>query len=164
MTVDEKVAAFEAAVLLPALEEICASPRLSAEYEPEVVRARPHPDAATEELLTSLAQVMRRRTGPSLVLKDRKRPDGIAAIGGRYLMTVIYDVRGTEVFAAPAVMFWMRFNNKLHAFAHRYDNAVAQHRVEDVKRTHVLNHVLGSFDFYKLYAFSPAPFPGYGGR
>jgi len=55
----------------------------------------------------------------------------------------------------------MRFNNKLHAFNHRYDNAVARHRVEDVTRPHVLNHFLGSFDFYKLYAFFEQRFPGY---
>jgi hypothetical protein len=38
---------------------------------------------------------------------------------------------------------------------------VAYHNVEDVTRPHVLNHILRSFDFYKIYAFSEQPFPGY---
>jgi len=39
--------------------------------------------------------------------------------------------------------------------------STADARVEDVTRPHVLNHVLRSFDFYKLHVFSEKPFPGY---
>jgi hypothetical protein len=82
-------------------------------------------------------------------------------LGGRYVMTTLYAIRNDEVYAAPAVLFWMRFNGKLHAFNHRYDNEVRLHRVEDVTRSHILNHILNSFDFYKLEAFADQPFPGY---
>jgi hypothetical protein len=127
-----------------------------------VVAQRPSADAAADELLSELAKVIRRRTGPSLVLKNRQVPPGLSRLAGRYVMTVFYEVDHDEsVLVSPGVIFWMRFNNKLHAFNHRYDNNVARHSVEEVKRSHVFNHSLGSFDFYKIYAFSKQPFPGY---
>ena len=104
---------------------------------------------------------MRRPAGPSLVLTNRTIPPDVSRLAGRYALTVFYDGEDDEVCASPAVLCWMRFNNKLHIFNHRYDNAIARHRVEDITRQHVLNHVLRSFDFYKLHAFSEEPFPGY---
>ena len=156
-----KVKAFEQSILLPALEEISKAPALLRDYSVEVVAARPSADASAEELLGSLAGAMRRPAGPSLVITNRQIPPGLSPLAGRYTVTVFYDTQGDETCAAPAVLLWMRFNNKLHIFAHRYDNDVARHRVEDVTRPHVLNHVLRSLDFYKLYAFSEKPFPGY---
>ncbi len=44
---------------------------------------------------------------------------------------------------------------------HGYDDEIAYHAIEDITREHVLNHVLRSRDFYKLYALSDRPFPGY---
>lgn len=163
MTVaDERIKTFESDVLLPALTEVSNSPALLKEYEAEVVAKRPSADAAAEELLSELAGAIGRRAGPSLVLKNRNVPPGLSRLAGRYVMTVFYQVDHNEsVLVSPGVIFWMRFNNKLHAFNHRYDNNVERHSVEEVLRSHVLNHILGSFDFYKLYAFSDQPFPGY---
>ena len=86
----------------------------------------------------------------------------MSRLAGRYVSTAFYRAQDDEVYASPGVLFWMRFNNKLHAFDHRYDNSVEHHRIEEVKRSQVLNHILSSFDFYKMYAFSERPFPGYG--
>ena len=157
----EKVRAFEAEVLLPALKEISGAPALLKEYSVEVVARRPSGDPAAEQMLGDLAGAMRREAGPSLVIRNRDVPEGLSHLAGRYLMTVFYQEDEGQVAASPAVLFWMRFNNKLHVFNHRYDNEVAFHYVEDVTRKHILNHVLRSFDFYKLYAFSEKPFPGY---
>jgi hypothetical protein len=159
---DEKIRVFESGVLIPALAEVSKSNALLREYEAEVVAQRPSADAAAEELLESLAGAFRRRAGPSLVLKNRQVPPGLSRLAGRYVTTAFYRVKDNEVFASPGVMFWMRFNNKLHAFDHRYDNNVKDHRVEDVTGSQVLNHILGAFDFYKIHAFSEQPFPGYG--
>jgi hypothetical protein len=156
-----KIETFEQSILLPALEEISQSPALAREYTVEVVARRPSVDENAEELLESLAGAMRRPAGPSLVITSRQVPPDLSRLAGRYAMTVFYDTQGEETYTSPTVLLWMRFNNKLHIFAHRYDNDVARHRVEDVTRPHVLNHVLRSFDFYKLYAFSEKPFPGY---
>lgn len=161
MTADERIHTFEQSVLLPALDEIAASPALGRDFAPTVVKARPAADAGVEELLASLAGALRRRAGPSIALVDRKVRPNVPAVAGRYVVTTFYEVAGDDAYASPGVMFWMKFNNKLHAFAHRYDNAVARHRVEEIQRTQVLNHVLNSLTFYKLYAWSDAPFPGY---
>ena len=156
-----KIQTFEQSVLLPALQEIGKAPALLREYSVEVVATRPSADESAEELLESLSGAMRRPAGPSLVITSRQIPPDLSHLAGRYTMTVFYDTQGDETYASPTVLMWMRFNNKLHIFAHRYDNDIARHRVEDVTRPHVLNHVLRSFDFYKLYAFSEKPFPGY---
>ena len=161
MSADAKIAVFEDSIVIPALTEMTSAPSLQRDFAADMVMKRPISDAKSEELLTNLAATFRKRTGPSMVLTDRKPPPGIAAIGGRYAMSVLYDVQGDEVYASPGVMFWMAFNNKLHGFAHRYENAIARHRVEDITRLQVLNHVLNSLTFYKLQAYSPAPFPGY---
>lgn len=157
---------FEQQLLLPALAEISQSPRLRAEYEPIVLRRDAPADPATAELLHTIdtAAGRSRQRGTALVLANRTRPAGVPGAAGRYAMAVLYGFDGQAVLASPMVVFWMRFDNKLHAFDHRYDPAVAAHRVQDVTRAHVLNHVLASFDFYKLYASSPTPFPGYAPR
>lgn len=158
---DQKITAFESEVLITALAEVTKSSALLTEYEAEVVTQRPSTDAAVEELLAALAKTISWRAGPSLILKNRQVPPGLSSLAGRYVMTVFYEENEDQVYASPSVIFWMRFNNKLHVFNHRYNN-VAHQRVEEVKRAHVLNHILSSFDFYKIYAFSEHPFPGYG--
>ena len=152
---------FEQTILLPALQEVSKSPALLRDYAAEVVTKRPSTDENAEELLESLAGAMRRPSGPSLVLTSRNIPPDLSRLAGRYTMTVFYDNQGNDSFVSPTVLFWMRFNNKLHIFTHRYDNDIARHRVEDVTRPHVLNHILRSFDFHKIHAFSEKPFPGY---
>jgi len=158
---EDKIRELEDAVLLPGLAEVSRAPRLLEEYSAEVVHKQPSADAAAEELIMSLAGALGGTAGPSLVLTKRDLPPGLSPLAGRYVMTVFYNVQGDEVYASPAALFWMRFNNKLHVFNHRYDNDMAHHRVEEVERQHVHNHVLRSFDFYKIYAFSEEPFPGY---
>jgi hypothetical protein len=158
---DEKIRTFESGALFPALNEVSNSAALPREYEADVVAKRPSADAVAEELIDELVKAVRRRAGPSLVLKNRHVPPGLSRLAGRYVMTVFYTTDGDVVYASPGVLFWMRFNNKLHAFNHRYDNNVEHIRVEEVTRSQVLNHILGSFDFYKMYAFSAQPFPGY---
>ena len=161
MGADAKIAEFEDSIVLPSLTEVTSAPGLVRDYSADLVLERPLADAQSEELLTKLAATFRKRIGPSIVLTDRNAPDGIAGIGGRFAMSVVYDVQGDEVYVSPGVMFWMRFNNKLHGFAHRYDNAIARHRLEEITRPLVLNHLLGSLTFYKMYAYASAPFPGY---
>jgi hypothetical protein len=161
MGTDDKIRTFEQSIVLPALAEVCASPALQRDFAAEVVVERPHADAPSEELLATLAATFRKRTGPSLLLANLEPPPDVIAIGGKYAMTVLYDLQGDDVHAAPGVMFWMKFDNKLHAFAHRYDNAIARHAVERITKLHVQNHVLNSLTFYKLHAFAPTAFPGY---
>jgi hypothetical protein len=157
----DKAKRFEATLLLPALAEVAESSRLREDYVVEVVTGRSS-DAADAKLLQTAAGAIGRSAGPSLLIKNRQLPPGLPPLAGRYLMTVFYERAGDEVYASPGVAFWMQFNGKVHVFTHRYDNAVARHRVEDVTREQVLNHILGSLDFYQLYALSPHPFPGYG--
>ena len=151
------IESFERNVLIPALDEVCRAPALLRDYTAKLVTKRPADDEFAEALIKGLEGAIRRQPGPSLVLSNRERPEGIAPIGGHYVMTVMYA--GENV--SPAVIFWMRFNNKLHVFDHRYDNDVAQMPVTSVTKRHIQNHILTSFDFYKLYAFAETPFPGY---
>jgi hypothetical protein len=156
------VETFESTVLLPAYDEICRSPALAREHTAQIVTARPHADASIEELVGSLARVLRKRSGPALVISAKERPDDLPPIGGHYVVIPFYEEDDGMTFVSPGVVFWMRFNNKLHVFDHRYDDGERFFAVEDATRAHVLNHVLRSFDFYKLHALSDRPFPGYG--
>jgi hypothetical protein len=151
------IESFERNVLIPALDEVCRAPALLRDYNAKLVTERPAADDNVEALLTALTGAMRRQAGPSLVLSNRERPEGISPIGGHYVMTVMY----AGEYVSPAVIFWMRFNNKLHVFDHRYDNAIAQMPITSVTKHQIQNHILTSFDFYKLYAFADTPFPGY---
>lgn len=102
MSADAKIAVFEDSIVLPALTEVTGSESLSRDFAAELVVKRPVADAASEELLANIAATFRKRPGTSLLLVDRKPPPDIARIGGRYGLTVIYDVQGTEVYASPA--------------------------------------------------------------
>jgi len=64
---------------------------------------------------------------------------------------------GDEVFTSPRVIYHMAFNGRFHIFEHRYDPNLANHRVEDVTREHILNHFLDSFDFFKMHANDSEP-------
>ena len=99
---DDKVRTFESSVLLPSLEEVSGAKRLLEKYNCAVIVKRPFADAGVEELLTALAAALRRRAGPSLAIIDRAPPAGISPLGGRYVMTVFYDVRGDDVLASPS--------------------------------------------------------------
>jgi hypothetical protein len=163
-TAADKLKRFEGAVLLPALGEVASAGALLRDYEAEVVTRRPSAAPAAEQLLAALEGALKgRRPGPSLILSAHERPD-LPLTAGRYVVTCFYQVDGDEVSASPAVVCWMRFNGKLHVFDHRYDDARARMPVEEIQRSHVLNHILRSFDFYKLHAYAATPFPGYGPR
>jgi hypothetical protein len=151
------IADFESNVWLPAIQEICESPALRRDYTPTI--ARPQENENVDELISALAGALRRPHGPALVISNTARPPGISAIGGHYVVAPFYV---GELYVSPGVIFWMRFNNKLHVFDHRYDDSRAQFPIGEVTRHDIQNHVLRSFDFYKLCAFSDQPFPGYG--
>ena len=157
-----EVVAWEAAVLRPALQEVCDSPGINREFYPWL-----HPEACcdsaegVDELIQSLVKATRKVGGMSLSISYNPPRPGLPAIGGTYVMTALYRQVGDAWCASPGVCFWMKFNNKLHAFDHRYDNAIANHPVGEITKYHVQNHILGSFDFFKLHALSDQPFPGY---
>jgi hypothetical protein len=157
----QKLIDFETNILTPALAEVCASTRLLAEYTAQVInRGEPAPDEPTEALCV-IAMELDWVPGTALVLANRDRRPDWPVIAGRYAMMVMYVLDGADCFASPAVGFWMRFDQDLHFFDHRYDNAIARHPLEDITRAHILNHILGSFDFYKIFATAPKPPPGF---
>lgn len=156
---------FETEVLRPALAEVCESRRLLADYTARVIElGETDIDAPTGQLVETLAALAAnsdRQPGPTLVLADRERQPDWPDIAGRYAMTPMYAVDGDRVYASPTVCFWMRFNANLHGFNHRYDPEIARHPLEDVTRAHILNHVLASFDFYKIFANARERPPGF---
>lgn len=171
----EKIVSFERDVLGPALDEILAAKSLAANYEVRVRAAasqggdvwsawsKQEGGADPDALWTMVdgALRMNRSNGPSLILTKRDRDPGLPSIAGVFLMIPYYRVVGSAVYAAPGVGYWMKFNQNVHVFTHRYDNAIANHAIESVTKSHVLNHVLNSVSFYEMYAFSDRPFPGY---
>ncbi len=154
---ETKIRRFEDDLLRPALDEVARTRRVVEEFEPQVVLARPATDSDTDELLAALdgAAGQRRRAGPALVLVDRDVAPCLPPVAGRYAVKVFYSIEGDEVLAAPVVAYWMLFDGKLHAFNHRYDTNVAAHPIEQVTRAQILNHVLGSFEFFRIHALSP---------
>jgi hypothetical protein len=72
----------------------------------------------------------------------------------KYFQTIKFAIEGAEVCACPVVIYFMRFNNRLHMFQHRFDAAIEKHRVDDITREHILNHFLGSFFYYQTSAQS----------
>lgn len=175
MSADAKISAFEANVLGPALDEILAARRLAESYEVSVrgkaktgsdvwsawskQQGGADPDALWD--MVDGAVRMRRRNGPSLILVKRERRPEWPSHAGVFLMIPYYQVMGSAVYAAPGVGYWMKFNQNVHVFTHRYDNAIANHPIENVNASHVLNHVLNSVGFYEMHAFADRPFPGY---
>jgi hypothetical protein len=161
MALSASIQAFEARVVRPALQEVVDSPALARDYQASLLDdAYCDWSDDIDELIQSLGKAIGRPAGMTLAIWNQVRPAGIAAIGGSYVMSVFYREED-RVYASPGVMFWMKFNNKLHAFDHRYDSAIAKLPIEDITRKHILDHVLASFDFYKLHAFADRPFPGY---
>jgi hypothetical protein len=98
--------------------------------------------------------------GPSLIVEE-------PALGGarwQRLFAVTVMIRlgpGGRVYAAPLVMFHMRFNGKYHKFLHRYDNAVADHSIEQITRHQIQNHFLGAFTFFQIHAGQETRPPGF---
>ena len=163
-----KIEDFEKRLIVPFFEEVKASRRL-ADRTFHIVSGSHSGDARIDELL----QIMHpdraflepkvpvassapetRFVGRTLVVVNpgsQPHPDA-----GKFFLSVTYRCGpGGDVYTSPYVMYYMRFDGKLHQFDHRYDATVAAHRVEDVTRAQVLNHMLDSFQFYEMHAGSP---------
>lgn len=77
---------------------------------------------------------------------------------GKFFETIVFVVDPDErVYASPLVFHHMKFDNKLHGFAQRFDNSIAAHEVEALDKYQILNHFLGAFDFFKLHAKRDEP-------
>lgn len=160
---DDRIASFESRLLRPALDEVCEARQLLLEYTATVVTPEVEVAPVVRELVDVLerAGAGGRRAGPSLVIENRERDPSWPNVGGRYVMTPFYEVDDDDIFVAPGVLFWMRFNDNFHVFHHRYDNAVAEMSIDDVTREQILDHALNSLEFYRRHAFSEEPFPGF---
>ncbi len=53
-----------------------------------------------------------------------------------------------DIYASPAVLYHMRWNNNLNKFAHRFNNQIQNHKIEAVKRPDVTNHFYNAYSFY----------------
>jgi hypothetical protein len=160
-------------VLTPTFAEVAASPALNRDYTVRTIDGPTCPDPSIDQLLFILREGTARdsglRWGATLVIEER---DEIKRMGlaGRFLVSPLFrrakpagladrlaslfGRASDEVYVSPVVLYQMRFDGKPHKFMHRYDKDVADHRVEDVTREQVLNHLLNAFDFYKMSAFS----------
>jgi hypothetical protein len=116
-----------------------------------------------EELLSIIetSAARGRRCGAAIALENRGRLAELPPLAARYTVLTLYALQGDQVMASPAVAFWMRFNGNVHVFDHRYDGNSLPLAVEAVTREQILNHILGSFDFFKMHAFARESFPGY---
>jgi len=169
----ERLVDFQRRLVLPAFEEIELSPRMAEKgRELRHVFGLKGADPTTDGALAMLHSQRRGlvelpRTapakqpgewvGPTLVIAE---PAAMrAGLGhpqaGIYYSSVLYRITAAgDVFVSPFVFFWMRFNDKMHGFAHRYDNDIADHRIEDVTRAQIINHALGSITFFDMHAMS----------
>jgi hypothetical protein len=168
----EKIAAFNRTVLLPAFEEIkttlerkgkraivAEDDRLGDEFLESVYREMHPGGRLARELLTSpptadeLADGTARYLGPTIVCIDPEPAESRYA--GKYFETIVFVVGPNDaVYASPFVLYHMKFDNKLHAFAHRFDNAQPLQPIETIDKYAVQNHFLGAYDFFKLHARS----------
>lgn len=166
----EKIAAFAQSALLPAFEEIKSTlerhgkrvfisedDRFGDEFLEGYYREiHPSPRFA-RELATSppsddeIASGRARYLGHTLVAVDAE--ENANPYVGKFFVTIVYVVGPDEsVSASPFVVYHMKFDNKLHAFEHRFDNAQARQPVETIDKHAVQNHFLNAYDFFKLHA------------
>lgn len=169
----DRIAEFNRTLILPAFEEIERSPRMAAKGRTvRHVFALETGDATTDAALdmlhsqrrsivvlprTAPADQIGEWVGPTLIIAE---PASLRAqLGhpqaGIYYSSVLYRIASSgDIFVSPFVFFWMKFNDKMHGFAHRYDNDIAEHRIEDVTRAQIINHALNSITFFDLHALS----------
>jgi hypothetical protein len=169
----ERIADFHRTLVLPAFEEIERSPRMAAKGRTlRHVFALETGDPTTDDALAMLHSKRRSlvalpRTpeaeqagewvGPTLIIAEAAATR--AALGhpqaGIYYSSVLFRItEAGRIFVSPFVFFWMRFDDKMHGFAHRYDNDIADHPIEDVTRAQIINHALGSITFFDMHAMS----------
>lgn len=166
----EKVVTFASAVLVPAFEEIRATlerhgkrvvvaddGRFGDEFLDRFFREIfPTPRFASE-LATSrpsedeIASGKARYLGHSLLAVDAE--PAASPYAGKFFETIVYVVGPDEsVFASPFVVYHMQFDDKLHGFEHRFDNAQERMPVESIDKYAVQNHFLNAYDFFKIHA------------
>ncbi len=174
MTPLERIDAFNAELLLPLYVEILNSPRLAqsgravhilsgrqtGDPVADAALARVHP--ARRQLADLEATPAATQPGewvghtllicePAAVLASYADPQA-----GRFYSSVIFTITDDHrVLAAPRVFYWMECNERMHAFAQRYDHAIAEHEISAIDRTHLLHHALSSIGAYDIGAFSP---------
>lgn len=162
-----KIDAFVRGILLPTFEEM--RPTLERHGKRVVVAeadafgdafldsffAEVHPDRRlVRELATAPPPTAPTRfVGPTFAVVDAERYDSRYA--GTFFDTIVFEVGpDDEVSASPFVVYHMKFDNKLHAFAHRFDNAQARQPIETIDRYAIQNHFLGAYDYFKMHARS----------
>lgn len=92
-----------------------------------------------------------RYLGYSIVAVDAEPSE--SRYGGIYFETIVYVVGpNDQVWASPFVFYHMKFDNKLHGFAHRFDNNQERQAVETIDKYAVQNHFLNAYDYYKIHA------------
>jgi hypothetical protein len=158
----DRIHGFMRDTVASAFAEVAAAPRLQREFQVDVVDGEESGVDIIHPMIGHMIAVLREGTaddssqiyGQTLVIEERDESKKQPHYAGRFLISPLFRIAGEEVFASPTVLFQMKFDGKLHKFMHRYDNAVENHRIEEVTRPQILNHVLNSFTFYRLHAFS----------
>jgi len=174
VNVTERIADFNKRLVIPLYEEIRTSSRMASKgrnvgYVQGVVTG----DAAIDEAMRlahpnrgSLRDLARAPTeeqkgewvGHTLVILESPelRAQHKHLLAGHFFLSVVFRLPGDgRVLAAPLTFYWMRFDDKLHAFTHRYDKDIADHPIEGLSRKHLLQQALDAISFFDLHAFSP---------
>lgn len=169
----ERIADFNRRLVVPMFEEIRASSRMAAkERTVRFVFGLRTGDPTTDDALgmlhgarrsvvemprTAPAQRIGEWVGATLIVAEsaKLRAQHDHPQAGIYYASVLFRLPGDgRILASPFVFFWMRFDSKLHGFAHRYDNDIADHPIEDVSRKHLVSHALNSISFFDMQALS----------
>ncbi|CAN5217835.1 hypothetical protein BH09MYX1_BH09MYX1_09510 [soil metagenome] len=173
MSAHTLIANFEFQLLLPLYEEVRSSPRMAAKERTFQIERELHTDdpitngafAAVHSKRRSIADLASTAEaaqagewiGSTLVLVEpaEKRASYTHPQAGRFYLSALYRLPGDgRVFASPWVVYWMRFNDALHAFAHRYVGAIAEHPIETLTRKDLVNHALGAISGFDIYAYA----------
>jgi hypothetical protein len=167
MTPREAIAEFNQKLLLPLYAEIQSSPRMTSKGRTiAIADAPPSGDSLTDGLIEAAHGARKHVStfdgapgeyfGATLVIVE---PPELRAPykhlqAGRFYMTALFSALADGVVSvAPYVAYWMRFNDKLHAFPHRYDNARAVYPIEQATRKDLVNHALGAISAFDMSAF-----------
>jgi hypothetical protein len=154
----ERIQLFLKKTIAPCFEEVASAPRLKQDFTIQIVEGGLSDDRLLNQMIAELREGSEEDDsllyGQTLVIEERDESKKRPHFAGRFLVSPLVRIAGDDIYASPTALFQMKFDGKLHKFMHRYDNDVENHRIEDVTRPHVLNHVLNSFTFYRMHAFS----------
>lgn len=162
----QKIHAFHQNTVVPAFETITAS--LEQQHKKvRLVADRSAGEAALDEMLKVmhpqarfLGELPERFPTPAAVQQGLARYVGYslaveepAVAPNRYQGKFITSVElrfgpNDAVYAAPAVIYYMRWNNNLNKFAHRFNNQIQNHTVETIRRSDITNHFYNAYSFY----------------